>query len=451
MPSKELAHAQATAAERNREADEAEREAESMSERLKRLDKNIALQQQLLEGARKRRDLANEARKALELEYKTKSLDGAPHDELEALDKRVTAAELRFDEGVEEVREGAETLDEMQSERASLQAQELSAMRVAAEKRKQANDAQGKVNTLENPFTPRNILQWFIDHGPRLFVIVIGMFVLQIVARVFSRRIMMILARSGARGTREEREDRAKTLVGVFHNTASLVIFVGSFLVACEEVGIAVGPLMGGAAVFGLAVAFGAQNLIRDYFYGFMILLENQYKLNDVIQIGSTAGQVERITLRVTVLRDGEGRAHFVPNGKVETVTNMTHGWSRALFEIGVAYKEDADQVMKVLLDLAAELREDPNFGPSILDNAEMLGVDSFGDSAVTIKFFIKTRPLKQWSVKREMLRRIKRRFDELGIEIPYPHRTIFHHHAETAEKPATISGDEEWGQQKVA
>lgn len=278
---------------------------------------------------------------------------------------------------------------------------------------------------LDNPFSPRNLLQWILDHGPKLLAILVAMYVLRTAALVFSQRIVAVLARGGARGSHEEREDRARTLVGVFHNAASIVIVVGSILMACEEVGIAVGPLMGGAAVLGLAAAFGAQNLIRDYFYGFMILLENQYKLNDIIKIGDVSGQVERITMRVTILRDLEGNVHFVPNGRIESVTNMTHGWSRALLEIRVGYHEDADRVMGILIDLADELRHDPNFAPLILDDAEMLGVDSLGESALVVKFTIKTRPLKQWAVRREMLRRIKHRFDEMNIQFPGPRLSL--------------------------
>ncbi|MGC4007206.1 MAG: mechanosensitive ion channel [Pirellulales bacterium] len=161
----------------------------------------------------------------------------------------------------------------------------------------------------------------------------------------------------GARGSREEREDRAKTLLGVFHNAVSVTIVIGGTLMICEEVGIAAGPLMGGAAVFGLAVAFGAQNLIRDYFHGFVILLENQYKLNDTLRIGDISGQVEQITLRMTVLRDQEGNVHFIPNGKIDSVTNMTHGWSRTVLDVVVNYDEDPDHVIAVLRDVSAELR----------------------------------------------------------------------------------------------
>jgi small conductance mechanosensitive channel len=205
-----------------------------------------------------------------------------------------------------------------------------------------------------------------------------------------------------------------------------------------KEVGIDVTVLMGGVAVFGLAVAFGAQNLIKDYFTGFMILLENQYSLNDVVRIGDTSGQVEQVTPRITVLRDIEGNVHFIPNGEITTVTNMTHGWSRAVFDVGIAYKEDVDRVMNVLIDLGQELRKDTYFGPMILENPTMLGVDSLGESAVTIKFFIKTRPLKQWEIKREMQRRIKNKFDLLKIEIPFPHRTVYFQHVGDGTLPTS-------------
>jgi small-conductance mechanosensitive channel len=241
----------------------------------------------------------------------------------------------------------------------------------------------------------------------------------------------MAIARKARSG--RESEDRAETLVGVFRNTMSVVILSGGVLMLLDEVGIPIVPLMGGAAVFGLAVAFGAQNLIRDYFCGFMVLLEDQYGVNDVVRVNNIEGKVERVSLRVTVLRDAAGVAHFIPHGTITTVSNLTHGWSRALLEVGVAYKEDADQVMQVLLELCDELRRDGRFGPLIIEEPEMLGVDAFTDSAVHIKFSLKTKPLRQWEVKRELLRRIKRRFEQLGIEIPFPHRTVYHRYEDAA------------------
>lgn len=272
-----------------------------------------------------------------------------------------------------------------------------------------------------------NLWRWFVIRGPRVLGILVGLLALLWAVRLAEGRIVRLLTGRADHGSLEDRENRAKTLVGVFHSVTTLVICAGGALMLLTEVGVNIVPLMGGAAVVGLAVAFGAENLIRDYFYGFMILLESQYTVNDVVKLGDLSGQVERITLRLTVLRGLDGTAHFIPNGQITSLSNLTHGWSRALFDVGIAYKEDVDQVMAILMDLGRELRRDPMFAGLILDDPEMLGVDSLADSAVVIKFLIKTRPLKQWTVKREMLRRIKRRFDELGIEIPFPHRTIYH------------------------
>jgi small conductance mechanosensitive channel len=267
--------------------------------------------------------------------------------------------------------------------------------------------------------------------------ILLGTLATYVAVRLSGRHLAKLVARTSTRGSLHERENRALTLVGVFRNIASIAVIAVGLLMALEAVGIPIVPLMGGAAVVGLAVAFGAQNLVRDYFAGFMVLLEDQYGINDVVKIGDIAGAVEQITLRVTTLRDLEGIVHFVPHGTITTVSNMTHGWSRALLEIGVAYKEDTDRVMDVMLEVARELRKDSAFGPFILGDPEMLGVDSFGDSAVLIKMCIKTQPLKRWAVKRELLRRVKHKFDELGIEIPFPHRTLFLREAEGESREA--------------
>jgi small conductance mechanosensitive channel len=340
----------------------------------------------------------------------------------------VNEAEKRATDADTEVDQHVASLDQMKSDLLDLQTEQNEALTKLEQEKTEATQAKQQLESLTNPFSAQNVLQWLIDHGPRILGIILGGLVLLWSIRVAEHRIvkLMSLGRPG-NATVPERESRAKTLASVFRNFTSTVIICGGILMILTEVSINIIPLLGGAAVFGLAVAFGAQSLIKDYFNGFMILLENQYAINDVIRIGDAAGCVERITLRMTVLRDLDGSAHFIPHGEVKKVTNMTHGWSRAVFDIGVAYRENADHVMDVLMDLGRQMQRDPEFAPLILDAPEMLGVDSFNDSAVVIKFLIKTRPLRQWAVKREMLRRIKRKFDELGIEIPFPHRVIFH------------------------
>src|SRR5262245_52742569 len=274
--------------------------------------------------------------------------------------------------------------------------------------------------------TAGDLREWGADHGLSIIVIVVVVAVILWLAGLLQGHIVRLLARGDDRGSTAERENRARTLVGVLNNALRTAALAIGAIMILKEFAIPIEPLLGGVAVIGLAVAFGAQSLIKDYFTGFMVLLEQQYVLGDVVQIGNITGQVENVTLRLTVLRDFEGRVHFIPHGQITTVTNLTHGWSRAVIDVNVGYEEDPDRIVQVLTDLTRELRTDPKFGEMIVEDVTMLGVDTLGDSAVTIKFGIKTRPAKQWDVKREMLRRIKRRFAKLGIDIPFPQRMVW-------------------------
>ncbi|MGF1510288.1 MAG: mechanosensitive ion channel domain-containing protein [Myxococcota bacterium] len=291
---------------------------------------------------------------------------------------------------------------------------------------------------VKSPLAPHHLVDWLGKSGPQILIIVALMFGFRWLANLIARRVIGRVIGRTRRGDEVARRERAETIGRVFRSSATIIILVVGLLAIFDQAGMDITVLLGGAAVFGAAIAFGSQSLIKDYFSGFMLLAENQYSVGNVIRIGSTSGVVEDINLRITVLRDLEGIVHFIPHSQVSTVSNLTYGWSRALFDIGVAYKEDVNQVMQELVSLGRELRTDENFRSMILDDPEMLGVDAFGDSAVVIKFFIKTRPLMQWNVKREMLRRIKMRFDELGIEIPFPHRTVFHRTTDGAEVTLT-------------
>jgi small conductance mechanosensitive channel len=274
--------------------------------------------------------------------------------------------------------------------------------------------------------TLRDLQNWGKEHGLSVLAIIVVIAATLWLAGLLEGRIVRLLARGDGRESSAERESRARTLVGVLNNALRTAALAIGAIMILKEFAIPIEPLLGGVAVIGLAVAFGAQSLIKDYFTGFMVLLEQQYVLGDVVKIGDITGQVENVTLRLTVLRDFEGRVHFIPHGQITTVTNLTHGWSRAVIDVNIGYEEDPDRVVQVLTDLTRELRADPKFGEMIVDDVTMLGVDTLGDSAVTIKFGIKTRPGKQWDVKREMLRRIKRRFAELGIDIPFPQRMVW-------------------------
>ncbi len=223
-----------------------------------------------------------------------------------------------------------------------------------------------------------------------------------------------------------EAAKRAETLVRLLRQGVSIMIWLVAMLVVLNELGVSIGPILASAGVAGLAVGFGAQNLVRDVISGFFLILENQVRIGDVAVVNGTGGLVERINFRTLVLRDLSGIVHVFPNGSITTLANMTKEWSAYVFEIGVAYKENTDRVIEVMRVVADELQQDSQFGPLILDKIEIFGVDQLADSAVIIKGRIKTRPIKQWDVGREFLRRIKLAFDQQGIEIPFPHRSLY-------------------------
>jgi small conductance mechanosensitive channel len=193
-----------------------------------------------------------------------------------------------------------------------------------------------------------------------------------------------------------------------------------------SEFGMNIAPIITGAGIVGLAVGFGAQNLVRDVISGFFIILEDQIRVGDVANINGTGGSVEAIRLRTTILRDFYGTVHIFPNGEIKQVANLTKEFSYAVLDVGVAYKENVDEVMALLKQIGEEMADDPQFKPVILAPFEVLGVDSFGDSQITIKTRIKTLPLHQWAVGRELRRRIKNTFDQRQIEIPFPHMSVY-------------------------
>lgn len=197
-------------------------------------------------------------------------------------------------------------------------------------------------------------------------------------------------------------------------------------LVVLQEFGVEIGPIIASAGVVGIAVGFGAQNLVRDVISGFFIILENQIRVGDVAIVNGTGGLVERINFRTTVLRDLGGVVHIFPNGTIGTLSNLTNEWSAYVFEIGVAYKENTDQVIAVMREVGREMGQDEKYGKYMLEEPDIFGVDKFADSSVVIKGRIKTKPIRQWEVGREYLRRIKHAFDANNIEIPFPHRSLY-------------------------
>ena len=229
-----------------------------------------------------------------------------------------------------------------------------------------------------------------------------------------------------ADGERRERSARARTLLPLARNALLVVIVIIAGLTVLSALGINIAPLLAGAGVVGLAVGFGAQTLVKDVITGAFLLFEDTVQVGDVAVIDGQGGLVEAITIRTIRLRDLAGSVHTIPFSTVGAITNMTKEYSRYVLDVGVAYREDTDQVADLLREIDAELRADPEFGPHILEPIDILGVDRFEDSAVIVRARLTTKPIQQWTVGREFNRRLKKKFDEHGIEIPFPHQTIY-------------------------
>lgn len=221
-------------------------------------------------------------------------------------------------------------------------------------------------------------------------------------------------------------EKRVKTLTGMLRTICLTLVWVIGVVMSLDQIGLDITPILAGAGIVGLAVGFGAQNLVRDVINGFFMILENQIRVGDVAVVNGTGGLVEAISFRTITLRDLSGTVHIFPNGTVTTLANMTKEWSAYVMEIGVAYKEDTDRVVEIMRAVGEELRQDPQIGKKMLEPIEIMGVDAFGESEVVIKARIKTLPIEQWSVGREYRRRLKKAFDRENIEIPFPHRTLY-------------------------
>jgi small-conductance mechanosensitive channel len=272
-------------------------------------------------------------------------------------------------------------------------------------------------------------LAWLVTTLPSLLVILILAFILLKGTNIFLHRMRPLMLKHMESGTDLETieiEKRLDTLLGIVRSIIKIIAWAMIAMLFLRKMGIDIAPIIAGAGIVGLAVGFGAQELVRDFISGFFMLLENQIREGDVAIINGTGGLVEHVGLRTIVLRDLSGVVHVFQNGKVNTLSNMTKKWSGMVFDIGVAYKEDTDKVYEIMIQVAEELRADPDFENKILEPIEVFGVDQFADSAVVIKARFKTKPIEQWAVGREYRRRLKKAFDEKGIEIPFPHRTVY-------------------------
>jgi small conductance mechanosensitive channel len=269
------------------------------------------------------------------------------------------------------------------------------------------------------------LLPWWPQFrgGLRVLAILAGAWVVHaLIARLLGRLLGVVAARA-ANG---ESSKRIETVGRALRYTASIVLGLISAMLVLNELGVSIAPILGAAGVVGLAVGFGAQSLIKDYFAGFFLLVENQIRVGDVVEIAGKSGLVEEVSLRRVKLRGYDGSVHYVANGLITTVTNMSTEFAFAVIDIGISYRSNIGTAFEALRRVAAELRADPEFAPRILEDLQIAGVDSLADSAVVIRCRIKVLPLEQWNVRREFLRRTKEAFDAAGVEIPFPHRTIY-------------------------
>jgi len=261
-------------------------------------------------------------------------------------------------------------------------------------------------------FSFEPLYNWLLTHGLRIaFILVVWVVLLKI-----SRKLLTNFEEKLSKGQVEERRKRIQTLGRIFKGTVAVVVGTIFGLIILKEFGVDIGPILAGAGIIGLAIGFGAQNLVKNVLSGLFILLENHFQVGDVIKSGAVSGLVESISLRVTTLRDLEGKVHIIPNGDIGVVSNMTKEWSRAVLDIGVAYKEDPDYVTEVIKEVGREMMEDEEYKKLLLEPVEVLGVNAFDGSAVVIRAMVKTPALRQWEVAQEFRRRLKKAFDNKNI-----------------------------------
>ncbi len=348
----------------------------------------------------------------------------APAEKIQRLERGTRTIARTIEESQESGEARAAYIKSLHERLAQLDEEQLSVTANVDNKEQEAEEARRRIVWLESPIHPQNVMHWAEDRGPRILLVIVAALLLLLFVRVSARGIARALVgtRRGARGVGTGRAD---TLAFSFRSASRVIIVVLAVMLVLQEAGVDITTVLGGAAILGVAIAFGAQDMMKDYFSGFLILLEDQYQLGDLITISGITGTVESVNMRVTVLRDLEGRVHFVPNGGIDRVTNRTYGWGRPVFEVPVGYSEDVDRVMATLVEIAKELSQDPDWQGSIIGNPDMLGVDKFTDYGVVIKFMVKTQPDKLFAVRREMLRRITKRFNELGIQITVPQRML--------------------------
>lgn len=271
--------------------------------------------------------------------------------------------------------------------------------------------------------------RWLITDFISILILILLLIVTLRVSTALINRLKGVLLKRMVYREEEpdmEAEKRLNTLMGVLRKIISVVVWTIFIMIFLEKININIIPILSAAGIVGLAVGFGAQELVRDFISGFFILLEDGIRAGDVVTLNGTTGTVEKMELRTITLRDSMGVVHIFQNGKVNTISNMTKGWSAVRFDIRVAYKENLAKVMEVMQQVGDEMYAEDEYKSNMLASVEVSGLNNFGDSALEIRARIRTRPGKQWGIGREYRKRLKEAFDKHNIEIPFPHQTIY-------------------------
>lgn len=269
------------------------------------------------------------------------------------------------------------------------------------------------------------IFPWLLDHGIKIIIIAAGAWLLyKILARLIIRMIRLAVV-ADQNGSEEAEKKREDTLIRIFNGALKIILITLAILMILQEAGLKIGPILAGAGIAGVAVGFGGQYLIKDVITGLFIIIENQYRIGDVVNIDGTSGSVQDIGLRKTTLRDLDGTVHHIPHGTITLVSNLSKDFARVNLDIGVAYDTNFERLIEIINRTGDELAEDPEYKEFIISPPKFLRVNEFADSAIIVKILGETKPLKQWEIAGEYRKRLKIAFDREGIEIPFPQRVV--------------------------
>jgi small conductance mechanosensitive channel len=270
-------------------------------------------------------------------------------------------------------------------------------------------------------------MEWFLTTGIRVIVIIAIALAVYLICRPIVRSLIRRIVSQRMAGEDEaEIQQRTNTLSSILIKIIGIIILVVAVITILPEFGVNIATLIAAIGIGGLAIAFAAQSLVRDFIAGFFILLEDQYGIGDVVSIAGIAGVVEDITLRRTVLRDLDANVHSIPNGKVEVSTNMTKKFSRVNLNVSVGYGENLKRVIDTINKVCQEMAQEPQWKDDFITTPSVLRVDKLGDSGIDIKILGDTRPSTQWAIMGELRLRLKNTFDSEGIEIPWPHTKVY-------------------------